>query len=101
MNTYMYRILILADCTWDYFTCTKRYGTWPFNKRCCNKRFDMCCKMMMKNKNKRPLHQIPMKTTTSTTITTTTSTELSSPIPTQSAINNPDKIQLSKYNVLE
>jgi len=32
-----------ADCTWDFFTCTNNFGTWPENKECCEKRFDGCC----------------------------------------------------------
>ena len=98
MNITHRRLFILADCTWDYFTCTKRYGSWPFNKRCCNKRFDMCCKMMMKKKkNGRPLYQIPIRTTKKPNGVSTTVT---SQRPPSSTTNNPDKIQLSKLNSL-
>ena len=88
----------LADCTWDYFTCTKRYGTWPFNKRCCNKRFDMCCKMVMKKKkNTRPLYQMPIRTTTkSSTSVSSISHSVTTQRPSPSTTYNPDKIQLSK-----
>jgi hypothetical protein len=41
-----------ADCTWDFFTCTRRYGTWPSNKPCCQARFDGCCKFVMGPKKK-------------------------------------------------
>ena len=23
---------LVADCSWDFFTCTERYGVWPDNK---------------------------------------------------------------------
>ena len=29
---------------WDYFLCSKRYGSWPSNKPCCNKRLNICRK---------------------------------------------------------
>ena len=87
-----------ADCSWDYFTCTKRYGRWPMNKRCCNKRFDMCCKMMMKKKkNTRPLYQIPIRTTTkSPSGVSALSPVGTSQKPPESTTTNPDKIQMSK-----
>ena len=25
-------VLVVADCSWDFFRCTERYGTWPDNK---------------------------------------------------------------------
>jgi len=44
-----------ADCTWDFFSCTNNFGTWPENKECCEKRFDGCCeKVNGKITNSRP-----------------------------------------------
>ena len=40
-----------ADCTWDYFGCTRRSGRWPANKPCCQQRFDGCCMYVMGKKN--------------------------------------------------
>ena len=31
-----------ADCSWDFFSCTKSLGTWPANKACCTHRFNLC-----------------------------------------------------------
>ena len=53
-------IFFLADCTWDFFTCTRRYGKWPSNKPCCQARFDDCCMFVMGKKK-------PMMTTTTST----------------------------------
>ena len=44
---------ISADCTWDFFTCTRRYGKWPDNKPCCQQRFDDCCMFVMGKKKVR------------------------------------------------
>ncbi len=41
-----------ADCSWDFFSCTRRYGTWPANKPCCQARFDACCMYVMGKKKK-------------------------------------------------
>ena len=38
---------VSADCTWDYFTCTNKYGSWPANKDCCDQRFTQCCMQVM------------------------------------------------------
>ena len=32
----------VADCSWDFFGCTEKYGVWPTNKRCCEERFAQC-----------------------------------------------------------
>ena len=40
-------ISLLADCTWDYFSCTNRYGRYPDNKLCCDMRFKQCCMVVM------------------------------------------------------
>merc|ERR1712013_603045 len=37
----------IADCTWDYFSCTNSYGAWPGNKACCDERFSQCCMQVM------------------------------------------------------
>ena len=56
----------------------------------------MCCKMMMKKKkNGRPLYQIPIRTTKRPT---EVATVVTSQRPPSTTTNNPDKIQLSKYN---
>ena len=44
-----------ADCTWDFFTCTRRYGKWPDNKPCCQQRFDDCCMFVMGKKKVKQL----------------------------------------------
>ncbi|XP_040567740.2 LOW QUALITY PROTEIN: SCO-spondin-like [Lepeophtheirus salmonis] len=36
-----------VDCVWDYFACTKRYGSYPTNKACCDARFMVCCNHVM------------------------------------------------------
>ena len=40
-------IKLVADCTWDYFSCTNNYGAWPGNKACCDERFSQCCMQVM------------------------------------------------------
>ena len=25
-------VVLVADCSWDFFRCTERYGSWPANK---------------------------------------------------------------------
>ena len=47
----------VADCSWDFFGCTKRLGSWPKNKKCCQQRFDDCCMIVM---GKRPIKIIQM-----------------------------------------
>jgi len=37
----------IADCSWDFFSCTNNYGTWPENKICCDMRFKRCCMVVM------------------------------------------------------
>lgn len=37
----------IADCSWDFFSCTNNYGTWPENKLCCDMRFKRCCMVVM------------------------------------------------------
>ena len=39
--------LLTADCTWDYFSCTNKYGRYPDNKLCCDMRFKQCCMLVM------------------------------------------------------
>ncbi|TRY77381.1 hypothetical protein TCAL_07911, partial [Tigriopus californicus] len=41
----------VADCTWDFFGCTRRRGVWPANKPCCQARFDACCSHVMGTPN--------------------------------------------------
>ena len=45
-------IFFTADCTWDFFSCTNNFGTWPENKECCEKRFDRCCEKVNDGKIK-------------------------------------------------
>jgi len=40
-------VVNIADCTWDYFSCTNTYGAWPGNKACCDGRFSQCCMLVM------------------------------------------------------
>jgi hypothetical protein len=40
-------VVNVADCTWDYFSCTNNYGAWPNNKACCDERFSQCCMLVM------------------------------------------------------
>ena len=42
-----------ADCTWDFFSCTNKFGTWPDNKLCCEERFDTCCEKVNGGGNKK------------------------------------------------
>ena len=44
-------IFFAADCTWDFFSCTNNYGTWPDNKICCEERFEQCCEKVNGKKN--------------------------------------------------
>merc|ERR1711874_584294 len=37
----------IADCSWDFFSCTERYGVWPNNKVCCEQRFNRCSMLVM------------------------------------------------------
>jgi len=37
----------IADCSWDFFGCTKKYGKWPENKACCEDRFSQCSMLVM------------------------------------------------------
>jgi len=37
----------IADCSWDFFGCTKKYGKWPENKACCEDRFSECSMLVM------------------------------------------------------
>ena len=37
----------IADCSWDFFSCSNNYGTWPENKLCCDMRFKRCCMLVM------------------------------------------------------
>jgi len=37
----------IADCSWDFFGCTKKFGTWPNNKACCEDRFSQCSMLVM------------------------------------------------------
>ena len=39
--------ITIADCSWDWFRCTKTTGYWPDNKKCCKKRFDTCYTTMI------------------------------------------------------
>ena len=47
MQTERKFIFISADCTWDYFSCTNKFGVWPDNKVCCDQRFQRCCMTVM------------------------------------------------------
>merc|ERR1712223_716287 len=60
-----------ADCTWDFFSCTNKFGTWPDNKICCEERFDRCCEKVNGSQKKK----VTMKPTT-TTATEQTGTSL-------------------------
>ena len=51
-----------ADCAWDFFSCTNKFGTWPDNKICCEERFDKCYE---KVKNVTNLYETTSTTTTS------------------------------------
>eukprot|EP00095_Tigriopus_kingsejongensis_P008229 maker-scaffold591_size129331-snap-gene-0.17 protein:Tk08229 transcript:maker-scaffold591_size129331-snap-gene-0.17-mRNA-1 annotation:"---NA---" len=83
----------VADCTWDFFGCTRRKGRWPANKPCCQARFNACCDHVMGTPSQSlgspsssnlgqgssggygPIQQVETTpTTTTTTITTTTPT---------------------------
>ena len=35
-------IFVSADCSWDFFSCTKSLSNWPANKACCTHRFNLC-----------------------------------------------------------
>jgi len=37
----------IADCSWDFFGCTKKFGKWPENKACCEDRFSQCSMLVM------------------------------------------------------
>jgi len=37
----------IADCSWDFFGCTKKFGKWPDNKVCCEDRFSQCSMLVM------------------------------------------------------
>ena len=39
---------VSADCAWDFFSCTNKFGTWPDNKLCCEERFDKCYEKVKK-----------------------------------------------------
>lgn len=84
----------IADCSWDFFGCTKRIGKWPSNKKCCKQRFDACCMVVM---GKQPMMITTTSTTTVTTTTTTPPTQISiSTSPPHAFIKPEDKIELSK-----
>lgn len=70
-------IFSLADCTWDFFSCTNNFGTWPDNKICCEERFDRCCEKV--NGGKKP----------AATVTTTSK-------PVDNPSSSGDGLQLSK-----
>ena len=86
----------VADCSWDFFGCTKRLGYWPKNKKCCQERFDDCCMIVMGKR--------PMVTTTSTTTTVTTTkipqiSTTAKPSQIHVAQRPQDRIELSKLQV--
>ena len=82
----------VADCSWDFFGCTKKLGYWPKNKKCCQERFDTCCMVVMGKQ--------PMVTTTTTTTTKTTTTKIpqiaTTARPSHVAQKPEDRIELSK-----
>ena len=87
----------VADCSWDFFGCTKRLGYWPKNKKCCQERFDDCCMIVM---GKRPM--VTTTTTTTTTVTTTKIPQISTtarPSQIHVAQRPQDRIELSKLQV--
>ena len=89
----------VADCSWDFFGCTKKLGYWPKNKKCCQERFDDCCMIVM---GKRPM-VTTTTTTTTTTVTTTKIPQISTtarPSQIHVAQRPQDKIELSKLPVL-
>ena len=85
MFKYCYASIFIADCTWDFFSCTNKFGTWPDNKLCCESRFDRCCEKVNGPKKKMP------KPETSSTSKPTTSGENS----------GGEGLQLSKWSNLE
>ena len=88
----------VADCSWDFFGCTKRLGYWPKNKKCCQERFDDCCMIVM---GKRPM-VTTTTTTTTTTVTTTKIPQISTtarPSQIHVAQRPQDRIELSKLQV--
>ena len=87
----------VADCSWDFFGCTKRLGYWPKNKKCCQERFDDCCMIVM---GKRPM--VTTTTITTTTVTTTKIPQISTtarPSQIHVAQRPQDRIELSKLQV--
>ena len=79
----------IADCSWDFFGCTKKLGYWPKNKKCCQERFDTCCMVVMGKK--------PMTTTKTTTTTTTTTTKrTTTKIPQISTTFKPSQIHVAQ-----
>ena len=82
-----------ADCTWDFFSCTNKFGTWPDNKICCESRFDRCCE-----KVNGPKKKVPPKPEKSEIETSLSSSSTAKPTVENSAEKSGGEgLQLSEY----